>query len=203
MNDRLPNWTEELLTGLAFWVGYKRQYYRHYPLSEGAIVAESLSLLNAKISSQKLLPEVQYKNLCPVDNSNNFNLERADIVITNTKSKKNEDLSGDIDCVIEVKRYSAGEILIERDLERLAKLLYYSNKHKIRCFLIVVAQNKKPKKFITGKGNAEKKNLPLSFGYEASVRRVCKATASFGKNSMKHANYAYLIEVMRKRRSKL
>lgn len=40
-----PEWTDSLLQRLAYWIGYKKQYYRFYPLSEDAIVGETLSLL--------------------------------------------------------------------------------------------------------------------------------------------------------------
>lgn len=196
MSNKLPEWSVELLTGLAFWIGYKQQYFRHYRLSEGAIVCEALSLINSKIENRKkLIPEVMYRKLYPKD-SNYNRLERADIIIASKDADKNN-ISKTVEDVIEVKRYSAGKTLIENDLNRLAKLLSSSDNENLRCFLIVVSESKRPKIYVNSNGNARKKPILLNNGYRVHVRRVCKTTSSFRAGNIKNANYACLFEVIK------
>ena len=176
--ENKPNWTERLLQGSAFWVGYKSQLY-HYPLTEGAIVGEAAALLNSKLDSDYTLEcEVMYKDLGLKD----VGQTRADLVIKNV---------GEIDSVIEVKRAKAPNKKVTKDFERLAK--FHKANPSSRCYLLLVSQKLRPSNYITEEGKAILEEIKGN-GYKAKVRRACKAAASFkSKNS---AHYSCLIEVI-------
>jgi len=172
-----PYWSERLLQGLAFWVGYKSELY-HYPLTEGAIVGEAAALLNGQLDREyKLMCERMYKRM----NCYLLGNGRADLVI------EKED---QIDSVIEVKRGKESDERIRKDFRRLAT--YHTSNPKVRCYLLLASQRKRPKEFVTLRGNACTKEIQES-NYIASVRRVCKASPSF--KMAKGAHYACLIEV--------
>lgn len=174
-----PYWTESLLQGLAFWIGYKTQLYRDYPLTEGAIVGEAVSLLKGCLKDDyKLECEIMYKKL-KVDISSQ---ERADLII-----KKNEV----VDTVIEVKRANAQQRKITEDFERLAR--FQKNNIHCRCFVLLVSQKYRPKKYINENGNAITKLIKTK-DYIAKARRACKAATSFKEKSSAH--YSCLIEVI-------
>ena len=109
-----PSWAERALQGLVFWVGHRRALYHHYPLSEGALVAETCNLIHANLDQDKrLLCERQYLKLLPAGHR----LEavhaksRADIVVVRRPTQKQADgpgsLVNSLEAVIEVKRASA------------------------------------------------------------------------------------------------
>lgn len=176
----LQKWSNPLLQGLAFWLGYRTQLYRFYPLSEGAIVNEAASLIHGNLEDKfNLECEVMYKRL----GVSKAGQTRADIVIK--KGKK-------IDTVIEVKRASSSATKIKNDLVRLAKV---NNAKKLsRCYLLLVSQGQIPQDFVDA-NTGEASGIEIyGDGYTAKVRRLCKASASFKKKEK--ANYACLIEVI-------
>jgi hypothetical protein len=177
----LPGWTHQLLQGSAFWIGYKTQLYRHYPLTEGAIVGEAVSLIKGSLNDgYQLECEMMYKKLGLKDSGQT----RADLIIKD----------GDrIDSVIEVKRAKAANKKVAKDLVRLAK--FHRHSPNTRCFLLLVSQKERPLNYIKEDGNAfpNEINAPE---YIAKVRRACKAASSFkGTDS---AHYSCLIEVISK-----
>jgi len=195
MNESLPNWANEVFQGLVYWIGYKQQLYNHYPIREGEIVGETLSLLSSKIDNVfRINAEVMYKHIVK-DWDNN---QRADIVIS--KKNKNFDYKEHALFVIEVKRKEAPEKEVDKDLERLAKLK--EKNENIRCFLLYVSPNEKPK-YVNDSGTASRKIITLPKNYIAQVRLVKKALNKFytfkdGKkvnNAIQKAHYACLIEI--------
>ena len=175
--ENKPNWTERLLQGSAFWVGYKSQLY-HYPLTEGAIVGEAAALLNSKLDSDYTLEcEVMYKDLGLKDSGQT----RADLVIKN---------DGEIDSIIEVKRAKVDKEKVKEDLVRLAN--YHKVNPSSRCYLLLVSQKFRPLNYITEEGKAILDEIKGK-GYKAKVRRACKAAASFKNKDSAH--YSCLIEV--------
>lgn len=206
-SNKLLFWTDNVLQGLAYWLGYKKQYYRFYPLSEGAIVEETLSLLaaNLDLDNKRLNAEVMYKRLYTKEDQT-----RADIVISakpkeKKVSKKEFDYSVYAENVIEVKLYKGKASLqdIEQDFSRLADCLAHGKQKSLRCFLILVSQQGIPKPYVTDNGQASKKAFPVngSSGFIAKTRRVCKAVGRFDKldGKDKAANvafYACLLEVL-------
>jgi hypothetical protein len=196
-----PEWTDAVLQGLAYWVGYKKQYYKFYPLSEGAIVGETLSLLSSHLpKGLRIDPEVMYKKICSNCSSKN---SRADIVISR-HNKKNHDAEQDVSCIIEVKREDAPKRQIKKDLTRLANYISKTKNEEARAFLLLVSQGKRPEDFVTKKGNAKHENIKIAEyeKYIAKVRRVCKATSKFDNRNhivaADNAHYACLIEVIKK-----
>lgn len=176
----LPKWVNPLLQGLAYWIGYRKELYPHYKLSEGAIVAESQLLIITRLDSNQILKcEVLYKTL----NNKNHSQLRSDFVIYK---------EGKAQFVIEVKKYEAGIKKIIEDFQKL-KSLKNDQKH-MRCFLLIVSQKIFPKRIITPKGIARRK---LSFeGLNLRIIRNCKSTSSINQNSYKKSNYCTLIEVL-------
>jgi len=176
----LSAWINPLLQGLSFWLGYKNQLYRHYPLSEGAIVGEAVQLIYRNLGSKEELHcEVMYRTMHT--NIKGMGNARADMVIKANDEPK---------VIIEIKRVQTQKLLHE-DFIKLSKIKKVIP--KVQCFLLLVSQSLRPKTFVTAKGTAIKKLIKTD-DYALSVRRVCKASNSF-RNTHK-ANYACLIEVI-------
>ena len=174
-----PYWAEKLLQGTSFWMGYKTQLYRHYPLTEGAIIGEAVSLIKGTLKEYYQLEcELMYKDL----NVETTTRQRADLVI-----KK----GANIDSVIEVKRAKSTHKKVTEDFKRLAKC--HKSNPKARCFLLLVSQKFRPSNYINEKGKAIAKEIKAE-GYIAKVRRACKAASSF--ESKESAHYSCLIEVI-------
>jgi hypothetical protein len=194
-----PNWAEQALQGLAFWIGHRHALYRHYPLSEGALVAETCNLIHAHLGDgESLLCEEQYKRLLPtrVLPAGIGSKSRADLVVIDGISAKDAKAKATLAevavAVVEVKRYSAPKAQIDYDLQRLAMLKLAVP--RIRAFLFVVSEAKRPARFVSPDGRAilGETPIPNSNGHYR-VRRACKATAAFsGKET---AHYACIIEV--------
>ena len=177
----LPLWANPLLQGLSFWIGYKKQLYPHYPLSEGAIVGESQNLLYSRLEKgQKLFCEYPYSKIIDLPETDN----RADLVI----------LENDLpSVVIEVKRYEAGIKLIYSDFEKLS--LIKEDNNKIRCFVLLISQQKIPTHFVRKDGIANR-GIYIYNSIEFSVIRNCKASSSLKEGAAQNANYATLIEIL-------
>jgi hypothetical protein len=181
VDSKLPKWAEPLLQGLSYWLGYKKQLYRHYPLSEGAIIGEALHLIYSNIGEgEKLECEVMYKMLNK--NINHMGNAREDIVIKNPN---------DIPIhVIETKRSIAPNAAIIDDFKKLANAKSkFPNCH---FYLLLVAQGRRPSNYVNEDGVAIK-GFIHGVNYKLKVRRVCKASDTFKK--IDNANYACLIEV--------
>lgn len=182
--DKLPYWAEPLLQGITFWVGYKKQLYPHYPLTEGAIVSEATNLIHSNLADDEILVcEKMYKDIA----INGVGQTRADLVFLNKTSKA-------VKYIIEVKRSSASNTLINKDISRLGTAKQSIN--NARCFLLVVSQSSLPEIFVNEEtGKAKTTELPDDNfkPAKAFVRRVCKATGSFDKKNKAH--FACLIEV--------
>jgi len=200
MPDR-PAFLERALQGLAFWIGHRHSLYSHYPLPEGAMVAEACNLIQANLPDNLLLrPERQYRNLL----NNNTQLEgygahaRADLVIFSAEAKKHADAKAwrHVHFVIEVKRGSASKASINDDLNRLYKFLC-ATETNARCFLILVSESKAPNRFVLdGKSRLHTHDIPNCNGCY-HVRRTVKASASFSRKNSAH--YVCLLEVFRDR----
>ena len=198
--ERWPDWAEKALQGLAFWIGHRHSLYRHYPLLEGALVAETCNLIHANLRhSEALHCEVQYSRLVPDGQwPGSMGVRaRADLVVTDQISPipgdETRKLMNDARFVIEVKRASAPAAQINEDLKRLAKV--QGENARVRAFLFLVSEAARPnQRFVTAEGRATRglQNIPGTAS-KYRVRRACKASAAFsGKAS---AHYACIIEV--------
>jgi len=183
----LPNWIFPPLQGITFWVSHRRTIYPKYPLGESALIAELCNLTQTHLpNDHELKCEVSYKSL---SNKLKFDINltkraRTDLVVYFMEKPS---------YVFEVKRASAGNKNIEKDLLRLAKLKFCNS--SIRVFLIIVSEAQRPENYVSNKGVAIRGNNKLN-GTKARwrVRSVKKAAHSFkNKNS---ASYACLIEVL-------
>jgi hypothetical protein len=182
------------MQGLAFWIGHRHSLYRHYPLSEGALVAEACNLIFANYDpGDTLLCEVAYSRLMP---NGAAPRARADLVIASNLPQNfdttKDNLFGRWVTVIELKRASAPRNQIDFDLKRLAELRLANN--MARTFLFLIAEARRPKRFVAPEGKAILGKHPIE-GIQAHyrVRRACKAALAFsGKET---AHYACIIEV--------
>ena len=181
----------EVLQGLAYWIGYKQQLYRHYPIREGEIVGELLSLFSSKFDSNYMIEaEVMYKSLCKGWGKTT---ERADIVITDVKTSEKY--------VIEVKRKEASTMDILDDFYRLGKLK--GKDESIICLFIHASPNQRPTRFVDGSGKAVRRKSTLINTRFTQVRIVKKASNQFysfvnGKkvdSAVEKAHYVSLTEI--------
>jgi hypothetical protein len=193
-----PKWAERALQGLAFWMGHRHALYRDYPLSEGALVAETCNLICAQLpTAETLFCEVQYSRLVPSGRlpADLRPKARADLVVAENMSginRDSENLSAHVLAAIEVKRASAPRAQIVDDLKRLAAFKLVNPAP--RALLFVVAEARRPSLFVSDEGTAilGKHEIPGANAHYR-VRRACKAAAAFsGKES---AHYACIIEV--------
>lgn len=204
MGTKLPErlkWLEAALQGLAFWIGHRHSMYRHYPLPEGALVAEACNLIQANLSDSFLLfPECMYRNLVAKNQTVDgvANQARADLVICDQAAggiDRDANLSKHVRFVFEVKRGSSNAQSIDEDLFRLHRLLLVSDSN-VRGFLVVVAESRAPTRFVkNGKSILGKHDIPRTDGHYR-VRRSVKAAASF--SGTESAHYVCLIEVFKK-----
>ena len=189
-NDKVREitWIKSALQGLAFWVGYKKELYPHYHLTEGAIVGELTSLIHSKLDKdEKLMCERMYSTILDKLDESSNDMRRLDLAIV----YKNED---SLKYAIEVKRGDSSNKLIDEDFNRLYEIK--QSNPEVGCYLILVCESKKHKRFINENGTAithlhtkEPEN-----SYKLNVRRVCKATSTF-KIRTTTAHYVCLIEV--------
>jgi hypothetical protein len=191
-------WLEHALQGLAFWIGHRHSVFKGYPLSEGALVAETCNLIQANLPPQLLLlPECMYRNLVPVGSAVKGigPQARADLVLCDSAARpvgRDRNVSAYTRFVIEVKRGNANTKSIYEDLSRLHALLKVAIKGT-RCFLFIVSESRAPRHFVKdGKSIFGSHAIPGTSG-KYRVRRSLKAAASFsGKES---AHYVCLLEV--------
>lgn len=198
----LPSWISDVMQGLCYWIGYRRTYYRHHKLVEGAITAELSNLINSKINHDQYIHcEALYKNLglrFPSGMARNF---RLDLLITKSNEKNIKLFDGDV--AIEVKRGVAPKKEILEDLRWLL-MLKRANRN-LRTYLLIVSEGEPPKQFEwfskKSDGKIELKASRKVFKFDGikpstkgkcKVRRVCKAIAS---TKPKQSHTAVLIEV--------
>lgn len=169
-----PLWAQRSLQGLTYWMGHRRCLYRHYPLSEGALVAEMCNLIHANLPDSLMLTcEVQYEKLLPGTAQPGIltHRARADLVILRKASNGSDPQPK---FIIEVKRAGAPKGQIDADLRRLAAVR--SSHPGIRTFMFAVSEAARPKRFVNDKGSSQKGKqiIPKSTGYYR-VRRTWKA----------------------------
>jgi hypothetical protein len=197
--ERWPSWAEKALQGLAFWIGHRHALYHGYPLSEGALVAETCNLIYANLpQGDVLLCEAQYSRLVPLGKwpVSLGQKSRADLVVANGLNKAEASKLGTLlpyaREVIEVKRASAPRAQIDEDLRRLAALK--SANPRARALLFLVSEAKRPRRFVSTEGRAILGRHEIATTTSCyRVRRACKAASTFsGADS---AHYACIIEV--------
>ncbi|MDZ7663154.1 hypothetical protein [Thiohalophilus sp.] len=197
MPERLP-FLEDALQGLAFWVGYRRSYFRDYPLAEAALIAETCNLIQSKITdAQVLRPEVLYRRLADTSMKDELrDLWRADLAILDAAypNPYQDNVWDAVHFIFEVKRGSSPKAEIDQDLRRLFHFKEVC-RSGARAFLIVVSEAKLPKRFVDpkkGKSKLHGHPIPGTTGVY-HVRRTVKAASSFDRKET--ANFACICEV--------
>lgn len=193
----IPKWTQCALKGIGFWVGHRRELYRHHPLAEGALVGELCNLIATELGrDQQLDCEIGYRHLLksPRNESDlEQSMSRADLVIFDRPVEGEEDYFDQCKSIIEVKRVQSAKKRIDKDLKRLAEAQKFS-RDETRTFLVLVSQSQRPSRFTTKDGNARKGDLKIEdTNKKYWVRRSCKATSSFKGTDTAH--YGCLLEV--------
>ena len=176
-------------------MGHRNSLYRQYPLGESAMVAELCNLLFANLPPElKLLCEVQYSKLIEIqDKVTEFTEKsRIDLCICET-FHRGQDLLENVQYVLEVKRGSATKASVNNDLRRLLEIR--KSLPKVRAFLLLISEKKRPDRFVDEKSFAVRKKLliPESDGH-CYVRAVMKAVPEV--KSLDKAYYACAIEVL-------
>lgn len=194
-----PKWAEITLQGLAFWIGHRHSLYPHYPLPEGALVAEACNLIQANLGSdQMLLCERTYRTLLPHPSPSQIlsSQMRADLTIATLGARQKDradNVSKHVRYIIEVKRGNSTWTEIQQDLKRLFEARRLSSA-QVRCFLFVICERYRRPELITKEGQSDLAEQAIN-GVNGlfKVRRTCKAAASFGNRETAH--YACLVEV--------
>ena len=197
-----PRFLERSLQGLAYWIGHRKSMFWSWPLSEGALVAEACTLIQANLpDAQMLRPECQYEHLVyyPSRFAGVNKRARADLSILSksaASTKRSERVAQHVEYVIEIKRAAAPKSEIDKDLQRLYSLLVAS-RQRVRAFLIVVSESKAPTRFVKGgRSKLGQHPIPGRPGF-FHVRRTVKAAASF--SNVKSAHFVCLVEVFHKK----
>lgn len=190
--EALPSWSAKALQGITYWIGHRRCLYPHYPLAEGAIVAEVCNLIHANLPDRLSLKcEVMYATLFHRDEKPTALTERAraDLVVFEKINEVGEEIPK---FIIEVKRASASKSQIDGDLRRLSAVQKIIP--TVRTFLFVISEAQLPNRFVNddGKSITGIHLIPESTGHYR-VRRTWKAAHAYSKRQ--RAQYACLVEV--------
>lgn len=195
-----PRWLENAIQGLAFWIGHRRAMFPHYPLSEGALVAELCNLIQVNLGDDHcLFPEIAYSRITTGAGTPEGipTKARADLVLFNgsrSDIEERSDLVTPASAVIEVKRASAGPSLINDDLRRLAQARQANM--GMRGFLVVASEAKQPARFVArGISKRGKAPIPGLSSWYYRVRRTTKAASSY--KALQGQHYICMIEVFR------
>jgi len=203
----MPPWAENVLQGIAYWIGHRRALYLHHYLTEGAIVAELANLMGAHLydvdhGRQYLYCEIAYRNIAKRDTARNG--ERVDLLLAKESvgatEQRSHNFSSSATCAIEVKLVRSGKKPIEAGLMRLAALAKANR--KLKTYLVVVGENQLPLEFVAKtkskdgmlRVRAKRGATKISGGGSYRVRRFCLASPSL--KSLGSVHSACLIEVL-------
>ena len=173
-NSQLSNAMENMLQGLAFWMGYSRCMNEVY---EHDCVHQAFSILRANLGKDKYALEYEY-NYSDLDKTI-ATQERADLVILKKTPKRKTPI-----CVMEFKMSDNTNGGVEADVIKLRKI----NKPGLLKFVILLFYNDNLQLrnvYTNGDRNALRaKNSPVFLhkaGCTVRVRRVAKAMTTADK----------------------
>ena len=155
-----PSWLKSAAQGLAFWIGHRRSIYSRHEMSEGALAAELGNLIHAHLRDKdkfSLRYEQPYQKLLPdgVEVKDVTDQARSDMSIWEYYTPKGAKRRRRTPrYVIELKRASASNARIDRDLRRLAAIA--ENSENVRAFLCIASEENRPKRFTKENGIALK-----------------------------------------------
>ena len=190
-----PNQLATALQGLAYWMGYRASYFHSYPLAEAALVTEACNLIQSNLNENQVLrPEVLYRRLANMD-TKAAGRKRADLSILSAGSPDpyKHEVFDHVQAVIEFKRGSTSEALVNDDLKRLL-LFKRSCNRSARAFLVVASEGALPDRFVEDEGVSRLHPHPIP-GTKGiyHVRRTVKASPTFAKTNSAH--YVCIVEV--------
>lgn len=191
-----PVWAVKALQGLSYWMGYRHSLYTGHPLPEAAMVVETCNLIFANLRGhEQLLCERLYRTLLPKGGWPAGSQARADLLVVRDHRgaiAPTKNLSKMSFVAIEVKRASAPRGLIDKDLQRLARLKTAMPENG--ALLFVISEARRPNRFVGPNGvrSKEKHPIPKTNAY-FQVIRACKATSRFSQRDTAH--YACILEV--------
>ncbi len=203
---RIPDWSDQALQMLSFWLGYQHSIGIKGNLSEGAIAWELFRLISGKLSSEQFAhTEVMYSKIpefaSQVEVANRR--FRADVVIA---AKSAIPRSGDqfprgaVKEVVEVKHNQSGVSQVWSDIDYMSNI-GVDPPGSPRMFMIYASIEARPKWFVRSDGTAVRTLLHTKNESPYKVRCVKRAMRlSSGRNENSNGNYAVLIEVFPKRK---
>ena len=164
-------------------------------MSEGALAAELGNLIHSHLPDKlHLRYEYMYSSLLPtgVGSEDVTALARADLAVYESLKSPSGQQTSSVRFVIELKRASAAEGRINKDLRRLA--LIVENRENVRAFLCVASEESRPNRFATVNGIARRKEVPVE-GSTCVCAVVNLKKAAFLFENRERAHYVCLIEV--------
>jgi hypothetical protein len=172
-NNSNWKWTEDAFQAIAYWLGYQRKRFRHYPIREIAVATELAALLHAPAQRQGLRIECERTFPLVLDvppgSIPDDQQKRVDIAITPEK--------GPARYAIEVKVVdrivcSASQLWVG-DLKRLALLQQQNTSLAVR--LALVTESSLPAAWLTDSGRAIRREQVLNDGFSFQIRRIFRA----------------------------
>lgn len=162
---KFEDFCPQILQGLAFWVAYKKQYFKNYHFSEGALTSELYTLINAfKPDHFQIIAECHYSRMFPYIKNDELGRKKSvDILLykkpitekknTNNKKKSQEKKkSKDFKIpkeanlfLLEVKKMESKQSEIVKDFEKIHD--YLKTNSKARGFIILLNQEHRKKSF--------------------------------------------------------
>jgi hypothetical protein len=194
---RLPEWLQNSLQGITFWLGYRSAIYPNLGHTEAAIVAELHHLLHIKIGKRdKLDCEITfgrlYVNREGVPETTKPK-QRVDLVVS-TRGARNGENRRAVKFIIEVKKASAAHTRIQADLRRLAAIKKMSK--QVRTILLVVSEGKRPTPFVGDDDRCLQGVHPIPNTGDGATFEVRESYIAIGnRNGSAFTYYACAIEV--------
>jgi hypothetical protein len=170
-------------------------------MSEGALAAELGNLIHAHLRDKdkfSLRYEQPYQKLLPdgVEVKDVTDQARSDMSIWEYYTPKGAKRRRRTPrYVIELKRASASNARIDRDLRRLAAIA--ENSENVRAFLCIASEENRPKRFTKENGIALKEESDIQ-GTQSVYVVTNVQKAAFLFNDRDRAHYVCLIEVIAK-----
>ena len=166
-------WMEDAFQATAFWLGYQRKRFRHYPIREIAVVTELAALLHAPAHRQRLRIECERTFPLVLDREPSsipdYRQKRVDIAIGPVSSPATYALEVKVPGKIELKVLPPWA----EDLHRLAWLKQQNPALETR--LVLVTESPLPRAWLTETGRAIRTEQLLTDGTTYRIRRVFRA----------------------------
>lgn len=166
-------WTEDAFQAVAYWLGYQRKRFRHYPIREIAVVTELAALLHARAQRQGLRIECERAFPLVLDvpaaSIPDFRQKRVDIAIGLVTGGATHVLEVKVPEKIDIKALPPWA----DDLHRLEWLK--QQKPSIEVRLALITESALPAGWLSDSGRALRADQELADGTLYRVRRVFRA----------------------------